>query len=55
MKNTTAPKARGITISRLTHAEALAGVRKVAVPASRTFRDKRNDYQRKPKFFTGHI
>lgn len=53
MFNVTAPKSNKIVIPRMSQAEALASVRKGPVKAGQTFRDKRNDYRRKPKFFAG--
>lgn len=52
MKNTTAPKAKGIVIRRLSNAEALAVVRKASVRSGQTFKAG-TDFRRKPKHFTG--
>jgi len=38
------------TLTTLSRREAYATVRKTAVPAQKPMKDKRNDYQRKPKF-----
>lgn len=48
MKTTTLPKPRAITITRLTNAEALASVRKVAVRSGVSFVPK-NAYRRNSK------
>lgn len=53
MFNTTPSKSEKLIIHRMTHAEAFASVRKVAVRAGQSHRDKRNDYKRKPKHFSG--
>lgn len=53
MHNVISPKSNAVVIARLSNAEALAGVRKVAVRGGQAHRDKRNDYQRKPKFHRG--
>lgn len=53
MHNVTAPKSDKLTIERISNAEALASVRKASVKPGHAFRDKRNDYRRKPKFFAG--
>ena len=38
------------TIKPLSNRAAYATVRKAAVPAQKPMKDKRNDYERKPKF-----
>lgn len=53
MHKTSLPKSDKIIITRASNADALAKVRKVPVRAGQAHRDKRNDYQRKPKFFVG--
>ncbi len=53
MKTTCAPKSDKIIIRVQSNADALAKVRKTPVRAGQAFRDKVNDYKRKPKFFSG--